>query len=314
MQSCNRLCVFVHFDKDNLVDDYVYEYLRGLRQVASKIIFVTTSKIADFSLVSLEKLCDQVIVRENIGYDFFSWKTGLNSMNIDKFDEIILANDSCYGPLFSLENVFNKMSQKKCDFWGITYNLQIQYHLQSYFLVFRKSVVQSEIFDKFWSEMKIIENKSEIIQNYEVGLSQQLIQAGFKPCSFFEWTLRSGVHFVFDLIRQHKQFIKGVLLCKFLPNHPIAQRLKSTGFSHKIYNNLFKINFMHNLWRSVLLSNCPFVKIELLRDNPLEIDLRKFLPLIRRTSAYPEKLILNHLSRFQKPLFGLLQFKERHKQ
>ena len=35
-----RAAVFVHYDRDDIVDAYVYTYLNALRSVCSKIIFV----------------------------------------------------------------------------------------------------------------------------------------------------------------------------------------------------------------------------------------------------------------------------------
>ena len=44
----------------------------------------------------------------------------------------------------------------KCDFWGITDSSEINYHLQSYFLVFKKNVIQSNTFKIFWDGVKIL--------------------------------------------------------------------------------------------------------------------------------------------------------------
>ena len=41
------IAVFAHFDKDNLIDDYVVEYLQELKKVAEKIIFVSDCNIID---------------------------------------------------------------------------------------------------------------------------------------------------------------------------------------------------------------------------------------------------------------------------
>ena len=38
-----RLCIFAHYDKDNLIDDYVIYYLRELKKSFNKIIFVSDS-------------------------------------------------------------------------------------------------------------------------------------------------------------------------------------------------------------------------------------------------------------------------------
>ena len=40
-----RVVIFAHYDKDNIVDDYVIYYLKALKEVASEIIFVSCNPI-----------------------------------------------------------------------------------------------------------------------------------------------------------------------------------------------------------------------------------------------------------------------------
>ena len=43
----NRICIFAHYDKDNIVDDYVIYYLNALKKDFSKIIFVSDSDLPE---------------------------------------------------------------------------------------------------------------------------------------------------------------------------------------------------------------------------------------------------------------------------
>ena len=105
----NRAAVFVHYDKQNIVDDYVIYYLKELKIVTNTIIFVSTSDLANKERKKLEKYCDKIIIRENVGYDFYSWKIGLKILGtLNIFDEIILCNDSVYGPLVKFQTIFDK--------------------------------------------------------------------------------------------------------------------------------------------------------------------------------------------------------------
>ena len=74
-----RLAVFAHYDRDNLLDDYVFRYLAGLKCVVDSIVFVSASRLSDASVGRLKTLCDTVMLRENVGYDFGSWQAGLNA-------------------------------------------------------------------------------------------------------------------------------------------------------------------------------------------------------------------------------------------
>jgi rhamnosyltransferase len=79
------------------------------------------------------------------------------------------------------------MEYSDCDFWGLTVN-QEQYlpHLQSYFLVFNKKIINSEIFKNFFRKVKHENCKQNIIENYEIALTPTFVDAGFKMDSFIK--------------------------------------------------------------------------------------------------------------------------------
>jgi len=181
MNNIKRAAVLVHYDKDDIIDPYIYTYLKALQVCTTHLVFVTTSKINNTQINALYQYCDTVIVRENIGYDFMSYKIGLESFDYKKYDEVLISNDSVYGPLYPMQELFDTMKTQKCDFWGITDNTDMGYHIQSYFLLVKKSVLLNKTFHDFWRNLEILHDKNEIIQRYEVGFTQTLLKAGFTP-------------------------------------------------------------------------------------------------------------------------------------
>lgn len=191
-----RICIFAHWDKDNFVDDYVIYYLKSLKKVCEKIIFVSDCNELK-NKDELNNLVDFSIIENHSEYDFGSYKRGFflaKERNLT-FDEILFANDSCYGPFFDLTPIFNKMDKKKCDFWGLTRNnyglkkdiktpSEWNPHIQSYFFVFRKQVCNSEVFIDFMKNIKREASKEDIINRYEIGLSRLLISQGFAPAVY----------------------------------------------------------------------------------------------------------------------------------
>lgn len=187
-----RLCVFAHWDKDNFADDYVLYYLNSLKDICSTIVFVSDcERLSNIEEVS--NIVDFTIIEKHNEYDFGSYKRGFlfAKENNLEFDELLFVNDSCYGPFFPLKSIFDKMSKKKCDFWGITRNnfgIKIgntnlhtwSPHIQSYFLVFRPQVFNSPVFMNFINSITHQEDKAEIIYKYEIGLSKLLRMSGFK--------------------------------------------------------------------------------------------------------------------------------------
>ena len=72
------LCVFAHFDRDSVVDDYVVQYLRSLAAAGCVTVFVSTAAaLDDESFNRIKPYCTRAIARQNHGYDFASWRTGL---------------------------------------------------------------------------------------------------------------------------------------------------------------------------------------------------------------------------------------------
>jgi len=184
-----RIAIFAHFDKDDIIDDYVIYYLQGLKKVADDIIFVSDCNLPLAETKKLNSICLKIIAQKHGEYDFGSYKRGiLEAKNIlNNYDELIIANDSCYGPIFPFENVFRQMEQRKCDFWGLTQNKnKYPIHIQSFFVVFKKTVFLNSIFTNFFEKIEKEMSKTILIEKYEIGLTQTLIKAGFKKDSFFK--------------------------------------------------------------------------------------------------------------------------------
>lgn len=282
----NRAIIFVHYDKYNMVDNYIYKYLQELQNISSYIVFVSTANLGSEDIAKLSNYSSNVIIRENIGYDFMSYKVSLESFDYKNFDEVVICNDSVYGPFFSLKSVFDKMDNKNCDFWGMTANNDISYHLQSYFLVFKKSVIQSDAFKSFWDNVEILNDKHEIIEKYEVGLTKHLLQNGYSSTVYSSFEVTK--------LQQISIFIKKLTL------HKIINKLRAIISGQDSVSRIGEVNTIHYFWKELLLdSKIPFIKIELLRDNPKEMNIDDFENVIHYISDYDTSLIKNHLKRMK---------------
>ena len=194
----NRVVVFAHYDKDDIVDDYVIYYLKALKKIASDIIFVSCNPILNKE--KLNGIATKIIDEKHDEYDFGSYKRGFLYIrdNLNDYDELIFANDSCYGPFYHLSQMFDEMKNRECDFWGVTKNkfgmekVGEKYysvrrpHLQSYFLVFKKNVLGSEVFQNHILSVEHEEQKNDIIINYEISFTEKLTQAGFKSDEYIK--------------------------------------------------------------------------------------------------------------------------------
>jgi rhamnosyltransferase len=293
-----RLAVFAHYDRDDLLDDYVLHYLAGLKEVVKDIVFVSASGLPDASVHRLKTLCDTVVLRENAGYDFGSWQAGLRAVpDLSPYDEVIICNDSAYGPLFPLVELFGKMGEVDCDFWGLTESRGPLYHLQSYFLAFRRPVIASPAFTNFWQSVKSEEDKETVIRKYEVGLTQTLLEAGFRSAVYAGQKPAGPVTLKGRIVNAFKRgtisILKGNPLRTVNPFRTAAKwAVSGVSFDEKKRNvTLF---FTREL---VAACRTPFIKIGLLRHRPMRIELRGFESFLQERTDFPMELIRRHLTR-----------------
>jgi len=185
-EPSQKLCLFAHYDVQGQIAPYVLYYLECLKNLGAHTVLISTAPNLNDSEVSKAlPYCSQVIQRKNLGLDFGSWKIGLlETPGWKQVDQLILANDSVYGPFFPLDAIFKRMEH--FDFWGMTSSREKQYHLQSYFLVFGKKVLQNPAFSQFWEQFQFYRRKSRIIQKYELGISQLAKKQNWKMGAMVE--------------------------------------------------------------------------------------------------------------------------------
>lgn len=193
-----RYAVFAGYNPDGTIHPYVITYLKGLNEVTDGIVYIADSSLKPEEEKKLQQL---TIHYENIRheeYDFGSYKRGFNWLKrngyLEKANELIFANDSCYAPMTSFKPMFQKMAKRKeLDFWGNTQNSKFSQHLQSYFLVFRKSVINSKIFANFINSIHHQQYPAQYIAEYEIKLTPHLENLGYKWDSYQPYTAPASV-------------------------------------------------------------------------------------------------------------------------
>lgn len=190
----NRLLIFVHFNPHNDIENHVIYTLREMKPLFAKTIFVTNSPMNNTVKERISGLYDEFISRENIGYDFAAWRDAFLEVSwnkVKKYDSVTIMNDTCFGPIYPLAPMYKKMEAGNVDFWGnyahpATRNSMpdnngpVPRHIQSYFQVFSRKVVESKVFRDFWEHIENYTDVRKIIQNYETRLTGILEKGGFK--------------------------------------------------------------------------------------------------------------------------------------
>nr|WP_294998575.1 rhamnan synthesis F family protein [uncultured Methanobrevibacter sp.] len=190
-----RLGIFYCFDEDGIIDEYITYLLNDISQNLDELCIVYTGDLTDESIEKL-KIYANDIIQSNKRYDaeaygdvminHYGWES------LSKFDEIILFNDSFFGPFYPFKSIFDKMDGEKLDFWGITSNSELfksgdvfkdEYELnyiQTYFLAFRKNLIISNEFQEYWSEFTDFENLNDLHVKHEAMFTKHFENSGFK--------------------------------------------------------------------------------------------------------------------------------------
>lgn len=177
-----RICLFAGFDKNNIVQDYVIYYLKNLAEFA-EIHYMADCEMPACELEKLAPYVKSAHAFRHCKYDFGSWQELIHILGwdyLEQFDEIILANDSCFAPVFPFREMFEEMESKNLDFWGNTINIYSVRHIQSYFVVLNNKIICDNIFRQFVENIQHEEEKSTIITKYEKRLTCILENRGYK--------------------------------------------------------------------------------------------------------------------------------------
>lgn len=184
-----RLAIFAFYNGKGLINDYVVTYLEYLKEVSDSIIFVADNEPNIKELSKIYPLVSHIESYHHGEYDFGSYKIGFKYAKehylLDDVDEIILCNDSCFC-VDSLKPAFDKMGTKSCDFWSMTASNEYEPHLQSFFLVVKKKLFNSEVFSNYLDNVKHLDSFLEIVNTYEIPLKKNFEKEGFKSASYIK--------------------------------------------------------------------------------------------------------------------------------
>ncbi len=226
-----RICLFAHHDPGQTIAPHIAHYLQQLRSsgFVTHIALSGMDRLRDHDRILLDRLGVVPHFRRNHGLDFGAWADLDAAGCADGADTVLLANDSVFGPLQSLEPIFETMRSGRSDVWGMVESREGAWHLQSWFLCFTARAYAAPAIARVRRLPFAGMTKPEVVIHGELGLGAAIRAEGLR------WDARW---------RQP------------------ASRLR----------RLVPGNAMHLDFLSVLRSGAvPFIKIELLRDNPTAI-------------------------------------------
>lgn len=207
-KAAKRAAIYVFHDGNQVVDRYVPVFLKELKRFVEHLLVVVNGEVNKEGKASLEAVADEVMIRPNEGYDITGYKKGIEHIGwnaLKGYDELILVNSTLYGPLYPFDEMFDTMSKRDLDLWGITKHHKVDWdvfgtckygyvpeHIQSSFLVIRQPMLNGEFFRKRWEELPEIHSYAEAIGFFEVIFTKESIEAGFKTGVYCDTTDLEG--------------------------------------------------------------------------------------------------------------------------
>jgi len=187
----NRLCIFATYDCYGIVDEYIGYLLKKLKAYVDSLIAVCNYEYINNGSENIIPYADKIFFRKNIGFDAGAYKDAICRYigwdEIYKYDEVLLVNDSFYGPLYSFSELFYKMDKAEADYWGITRSPSgmikgqaYSAHIQSYFVAFRKKVLQCNGFRDYWEKLPYPNTLYQAVLGFEIGCNKLLMESGFR--------------------------------------------------------------------------------------------------------------------------------------
>lgn len=193
--ATKRVGIFVVYDRQGIIDRYVIFILEALLDCVDELIVVHNGKLEASSKYLLSGYQIHLYERENVGYDAGAVKDVFQKYKyfIKSFDELMVVNDTFYGPFYSFTKLFSIMENMDIDFWGMSSHkggcvggIKILPHIQSYFLVFRQSIIEDDRLFSFFECLSYPESYHDAIHKYEIGLSQYLYSLGYSSSSYLD--------------------------------------------------------------------------------------------------------------------------------
>ena len=259
--------------------DYVTELARF-----ADVYVLADCELQPGQLARLDGVVRGSWARRHGAHDFGSWSLLARELvgweALDGYDEVLLANDSCW-LLRPLDEVFARMDRQACDFWSLQVTARLfepepgepqalpldevkrdwiprsvfrsrqSAHLGSYFLALRRPVLDDPGFRRRLDSVVPQLDHDVLVQKYEYGTTRYLVGQGF---DFSTW------------------------LPDLRPNHPLygpgAFDLLAEGFP--VFKRRFLVAnpyFTPGLgrWKERMLAAVPDAPVEMFERNLLRV-------------------------------------------
>lgn len=266
-----RAGIFLFYDPEGKVDDYILGCLGSLQEHMDYLLVVSNSPLDETNRKRLESVSSEVMERKNVGYDVGAYRDGLRHLGWDHmgdYDELVLFNYTFFAPIHPWAGLFERTDKWDTDFWGITEHDEVRphpflpklvmpRHIQSHWIAVRSSLSTTKDWRTYWEDMPPIESYNDSIQWHESRFTGYFNALGYR--------------------------------------HEVAYNVDDYPSANPVFDNA-------NL---LLQDGCPILKRRNLFHNPLHLDRFAIIGADMleqaRLAGYDTDLILSNLARTSKP-------------
>jgi len=199
-QAMRRVCIFSFHDVHGIVDDYVTYFLKEMGRHVERILFYSNGPLDEKSTEALQGVAHEVIILTRGGLDVLAYKEGLERIAFNEgqaYDEVLMVNHTCYGPIYPFAELFGAMENRDCDFWGVTAHMEsvpdpingtgrLPYHIHTNFIAVRSKMLGSPTFRKYWSTLSAEPGHEEAIKGHEAGFTEYFTTLGFTGDTYLD--------------------------------------------------------------------------------------------------------------------------------
>jgi len=243
-----RICLFAGYNYNNILSQYVVDYLRELSQYCD-IYYLADGSLDTEKLSAIKPYVRGAWVENHKKYDFGSWSLLANKYvgwdKISEYDELIMANDSMFC-VNSFKPVFERMDKRKeLDMWGLaaaddvnttefsTFDKYLaknspNFYVGSYFIALRKKMFATQDFQNFINSVNVTTNRQYVAKLYEFELLKFAIRRNFKIGCFDNnvWRFSSVyMHDAFNMIKSGFPLLKVRIFVDNLGGHKWMREL-----------------------------------------------------------------------------------------
>ena len=199
----DTIVLFAMFTQDGKLSRDTRYYIDCLRSSFTHVIGVvcTDAPFENMDAKALAQPFSALVLRENHGLDFAGWALLMRLWpEVWQSKQMLFTNDSLFGPLDPdrWEKTVQRINDSDKDLVGLLESFTglespeegdsstIAWHYQSYFFALKNAAMRNEHVQSFWYEqIYSLADKSEIIREYEIGMTGKMRSYGLKTEALF---------------------------------------------------------------------------------------------------------------------------------